>query len=82
MTLDFFFDMQDKFRKPLNPKTHSSTLAHEIVNLRTNENPQNINIGTYCTEKEKHAFIKLFKKYQDVFAWSDDDLKTYDTKII
>ena len=26
--------------------------------------------------------MKLFKKYKDVFKWTYEDLKTYDTKII
>jgi hypothetical protein len=32
--------------------------------------------------EEKKAYLRLFKEYQDVFAWSYQDLKTYDTRII
>ena len=28
------------------------------------------------------SFIKLFKESKDVFSWTYDDLKTYNTKII
>ena len=28
------------------------------------------------------TFMKLFREFKDVFAWTYEDLKTYDTKII
>lgn len=30
----------------------------------------------------KRKYIALFKEFIDVFAWSYDDLKAYDTRII
>ena len=33
-----------------------------------------------CEEKEE--YVNLMKKYTDVFAWSYEDLKEYDTSII
>ena len=45
-------------------------------------NPQNINLGTNCSPVEREAFIKLFKEYKVVFAWTYDDFKTHDMKII
>jgi hypothetical protein len=54
----------------------------EIVNLGTDQNPQNINLGLGCSSSERIAFIDLIKKYKDVFAWSYSDLKTFDTSII
>jgi len=32
--------------------------------------------------EEKSTFIRLLKQYKNVFAWTYDDLKTYDTSII
>ena len=32
--------------------------------------------------QEKEKYIELLKEYQDVFAWSYEDLKAYDTNII
>ena len=32
--------------------------------------------------KEKQGYVNLMKKYTDVFAWSYEDLKEYDTSII
>jgi hypothetical protein len=34
------------------------------------------------SKEDKKAYLKLFKEYQDVFAWSYQELKTYDTHII
>ena len=31
---------------------------------------------------KKSEYIKLFKEFQDVFAWSYEDLKSYDTTVI
>jgi hypothetical protein len=80
--LETFYDMHEKFRKLVNCKTNSSSLTHEKVNLGTKDNPQCINLGMGCSGQEKSAFIKLFKEFKDVFAWTYDDLKTFDPNII
>jgi hypothetical protein len=80
--LEKFYDLQDKFKKSVNCKTNSSSLSYEKVNLGTNDNPQCINLGVGCSEQEKAAFVKLFKEFKDVFAWTYDDLKTFDPNII
>ena len=43
--LEKLFDLQEKFRKPTNTKTSSSTLLYEAVNLGTEHDPKNINLG-------------------------------------
>jgi hypothetical protein len=55
---------------------------HETINLRTPENPKNVNLDKTISKEETKAYIKLFRQYQNVFAWSYWDLKTYDTRII
>ena len=65
-----------------NSKIQSSTLKFELINLGTSEKPQNINLGLGLRYEERISFIKLFKKYKDIFAWDYLDLKTYDTSII
>ena len=35
-----------------------------------------------CTFMERDAFIRLFKEYKDIFAWTYNDLKIFDTMII
>jgi hypothetical protein len=59
--LEKLYDLHDKFRGVVNCKTNSSSLLYETVNLGTQDNPQNINLGKGCSEQERSAFIKLFK---------------------
>jgi hypothetical protein len=82
LSLEKLFDLQTKFRKLMNPKMNNSTMMHFLVNLGTLEQPKYINLGTCCSEAEKHTFTQLFKRYRDVFSWTYEDLKTYDTCII
>jgi hypothetical protein len=41
-----------------------------------------VNLGKMISKEERKAYLKLFRQYQDVFAWSYKDLKMYDTCII
>ena len=63
-------------------KTGSSCPMHETINLETLENLKNVNLGRTMSKEEIKSYLKLFKQYQDVFVWSYQDLKTYDTRII
>ena len=76
------FDLDNKFRKPTNVKTHSSSLQFELINLGTEVEPKYVNLGKCCSPSERSKFISLFRQYKDVFAWNYEYLKTYDTKII
>jgi hypothetical protein len=80
--LENLFDLKERFKGPKNAKTGSSCPLHETINLGTPENPKNINLGMTISKEERKAYLKLFRQYQDVFAWSYRDLKTYDTRII
>lgn len=57
-------------------------MEYESVNLGTKEDPKNVNLGSGCSPQEKVAFVKLFKEYKDVFAWTYEDLKTFDTSLM
>jgi hypothetical protein len=59
--LEKIYDLHDKFRGVVNYKTNSSSLLYETVNLGTQDNPQNINLGKGCSQEERSTFIKLFK---------------------
>jgi hypothetical protein len=80
--LESLFDLKDHFKGPKNVKTGSSCPLHETVNLGTPEAPKNVNLGKTISKGERKAYLKLFRQYQDVFAWSYKDLKMYDTRII
>ena len=59
--LEKFYDLHDKFRGAVNCKMNSSSLQYETLNLGTQDNPWNINLGKGCTQQERFSFIKLFK---------------------
>jgi hypothetical protein len=80
--LEKLYDLQDKFKKVTNCKTNNSSMQFEVINLGSEKIPQTINLGKKCSPEERQAFIKLFKEYKDIFSWTYDDLKTYDTNII
>jgi hypothetical protein len=82
VNLEDFYDLKDRFKKPTNFKTNSPTMNIELINLCAKQNRQNVNLGLGCSPFERMTFIKLFKKYKDVFSWSYDDLKSFDTYII
>ena len=76
------FGLDNKFRKLANVKTHSSSLQIELINLGAEAEPRYVNLGKCCSPGKRSKFISLFKQYKDVFAWTYEELKTYDTKII
>jgi len=51
------------------------------VNIGTDSSPKYKNLGVDCTSKELDQYTTLFKEYFDFFAWSYDDLKSYDKLI-
>ena len=57
-------------------------MKYEIINLGTELNPQTINLGINCNPGEKTTFIKLFKEFKDVFAWTYDDLKNFNPQFM
>ena len=81
-TLEGIFGLNNKFRRPKNVKTHSSSMQFELINLVSKAEPKYLNLGKCCSPRERHKFINLFKQYKDVFAWTYEDMKTYDSMII
>ena len=51
-------------------------------NIGTKEQPRIVNISKALSVEQRERYIKLLKEYVDIFAWSYEDLKTYDTSII
>ena len=56
--LEKLLDLQEKFRGSTNTKTRSSTLLYEVVNLGTEQDPKNINLGKNCTSTKRATFMK------------------------
>jgi hypothetical protein len=80
--LENLFDPRERFKGSTNMKMRSYCPMHEAINIGTPENPKNKNLGKAVYKEERKPYLKIFRQYQDVFAWSYRDLKTYDTRII
>ena len=81
-TLERMFDLNEKSRRPVNVKTHSSSLRFKLTNLGTEMDPKYVILGKCFSLGERNEFISLFKQYKYVFSGTYEDLKTYDTNII
>jgi hypothetical protein len=68
--LENLFDLRERFKGSTNTKIGSSCPMYETINLGTLENPKNINLGKTISKEERKSYLKLFREYQDVFAWS------------
>jgi ribonuclease HI len=51
-------------------------------NIGTQEEPRFVKLSSSLTREERDKYTELLKEFADVFAWTYEDLKTYDTSII
>ena len=56
--------------------------SSEECNIGTELKPKLIKLSKALPQQENEKYIALFKEFQDVFAWSYEDLKSYETSII
>jgi hypothetical protein len=77
--LEQLFDRLDTFQG-----TNKSSLDDQgqEVNIGNEDTTRIIKIGKACTLEEQRKIVTLVREYRDVFAWSYDELKAYDPKII
>jgi hypothetical protein len=54
----------------------------EDCNIGTKEESRMVKISKFLPPKIKIKYKDLLRQYKDVFAWSYDELKTYDTSLI
>lgn len=66
--LEDLYDLKDRFKRSTNSKLQSSTLNYELVNLRIDTKPHNINLGLGLAPEEKLVYVHLLKQYKSVFA--------------
>jgi hypothetical protein len=52
------------------------------LNIGTPNFPNNVKIGAQCSDEEKMKFTDLLHEFQDVFAWSYEDLRGFDSSLI
>ena len=77
--LESLFDQNDVAR---DPKVEPATDVVEDINSGTESDPKIIKLSKKLPAKEKEGYVNLMRKYTDVFGWSYEYLKEYDTSII
>jgi hypothetical protein len=65
-----------------NPKITANDEDIEDCNIGTQEDPKIIKLSKTLSPEIKQRYINLMKDFPDVFSWSYEDLKVYDTKVI
>jgi ribonuclease HI len=51
-------------------------------NIGTPEEPKFVKLSRSLTEEQRAEYTELLREFADVFAWTYEDLKTYDTSVI
>ena len=59
------------------PKMKPTDDVVEKKNIGTEQNPRIIKLSKNLLVKEKEDYVNLMKRYTDVFAWSYEDLPSY-----
>jgi hypothetical protein len=77
--LERLFDSNDVYRG-----ASMKNQEEEITdcNIGTTENPKIIKLSKAIAAEQKDRYVSLIKKFADIFAWSYEYLKTFDTDII
>jgi hypothetical protein len=51
-------------------------------NISTQEEPKFIKLSSSLAKEQRVEYTKLLREFFDLFAWTYEDLKTYDTSVI
>ena len=65
--LENLFNLMEIFKGSKNTKIGNSCPIYETINLGTPKNPENVNLGKTVSKEDRKAYLKLFRKCQDVF---------------
>mgnify|MGYP000187975492 FL=1 len=72
----------EKLRHARNTLDHELAISQRVkveeVNLGSSTKPRTLKIATELASDERSALVGLLTEYQDVFAWSYNDMKGLD----
>ena len=54
----------------------------QLGNIGTPEEPKFVKMSRDLTREQRDEYTELLREFVDVFAWTYEDLKTYDTPVI
>ena len=77
--LERLFLKDDSLEKPVIQSSEENVSSY---NIGTQSEPNFIKISKMLTKDSKNKYIIFLKKFVNIFSWSYEDLKTYDTSII
>jgi hypothetical protein len=77
--LERLFDQNDI---PLKSTLQPQLEEVEECNVGNKEEPRMVKISKYLPPELKSKYKDLLGQYKDVFAWSYEELRTYDTAVI
>ena len=72
---------ENEINKKLGKKIELMEPTLETINLSNDENPCLIKIGSTLNKKEKKDLQELLMEFQEVFAWSYEDMPGIDPEI-
>ena len=67
-------EFENEINKQLEKKIEHMELTLETINLGNDKNPRLIKIGSTLSKKEKKDLQELLTKFQEMFAWSYEDM--------
>ena len=76
--LERLFDKNDI---PVNPNKLTLNELVRDVNIGTEEDPKVVKLSKGVPEEYQGHYLSLFQSYKYIFAWSYQDLKTFDVEI-
>ena len=74
-------EFENEINKQLEKKIEHMEPTFETLNLGNNENPCLIKIGSTLNEEERKDLKELLTEFQEVFAWSYEDMPGIDPEI-
>jgi hypothetical protein len=77
--LERIFDRNDVALKGKNLDDDGDTTQ---CNIGTENEPKFVKLSRSLTKEQRAEYARLLRKFVDVFAWTYEDLKTYDTSVI
>jgi hypothetical protein len=82
--IEISFSTSDVSNNKYHKEEESKWKIGDIIpmNIRTQEHPKVLKIGSQCSEEEKKKMMYLFREFRDVFSWAYEDLCGFDPSFI
>jgi ribonuclease HI len=77
--LEILFDGNDV---PVKGRVSGDDANTTECNIGTPEEPKFVKLSRHLTKEQRDEYTKFMREFVDVFAWTYEDLKTYDTLVI